>query len=250
MLRRLMLLLAVLLVCATAPAQVMGQPYIFSSSAPQFTPSTSGLVAPSPVLLTNGTEGAPALAPASATGYGWYFTGGNTWRLSFAGSQRMALAAGSLTFTLPDVFEIGDYYANVRYLHLSRAVMGGKSKTLTDAGAAVAVWSCAIPTSDYLGGELIWTAKSTDATDFRATQGVVRFAGVNKAGATTCTINAVGTDLTASSNANTLVCTWTNVTSTTNCNLSVTCTDNTAGTQTMSVVSRLDMPIYQVCAPQ
>jgi hypothetical protein len=137
------------------------------------------------------------------------------------------------------------------YSRVTRYVDGSTAKTLTDAGAAVAVWRCAIPSNDYLGGEIIWSTKSTDATDYRVTQGRIRFAGVNKAGTNTCTaINVVGTDLTASSNANTLVCTWTNVVNTTNCDLSVTCTDNTAASQTMSVNSRLDMPLPQTCTPQ
>jgi hypothetical protein len=136
-------------------------------------------------------------------------------------------------------------------VYVSRTVEGSKSFTLTDAAGAATVWSCAIPTSNYLAGEILWAAKSTDATDYRVTDGRIRFAGVNKAGATTCTISvAVTADLTASSNASTLVCTWTNVSSTTNCLLKVTCTDNTAGTQTMTMNSRLDMPIPQVCTPQ
>jgi len=133
----------------------------------------------------------------------------------------------------------------------TKYIEGSSAKTLTDAAAAVAVWRCAIPSNDYLGGEIIWSTKSTDTTDYRVTQGRIRFAGVNKAGTNTCTaINVVGTDLTASSNANTLVCTWTNVVNTTNCDLSVTCTDNTAASQTMSVNSRLDMPLPQTCTPQ
>jgi len=146
--------------------------------------------------------------------------------------------------------DLGKFDYQWQNIYNSRGLQGSKSKTLIDAAAAASIWSCAVPTSDSIGGELIWTTESTDATDYRVTQGSIRFAGVNKAGTTTCTVGVIGTDLTASSNGNTLVCTWTNVASGTNCLLSATCTDNTAASQTMAVNSRLDMPIPQVCTPQ
>jgi hypothetical protein len=123
------------------------------------------------------------------------------------------------------------------------SMQGSKTKSLTDAGAAVAFVNVAIPASGYAGGEVTWSVTSTDSTDYRVTQGIVRFAGVNKAGTMTCTGNVVGTDLTASSNANTLVCTWTFTTGTASCDVKVTCTDNTAGTQPMTLYGQVNQPI-------
>lgn len=201
----------------------------------------------SPLLLSNGLYGA-AFASDVDTGIGW----GGSGILAFRGNGTLItqLSSSGLIGGASDTFDFGSTFNYWRSLYLSRGIQGAKTKALTDAAAAVSVWSCAIPTSDYLGGDLIWSAKSTDATDFRLTQGTIRFAGINKAGTTTCTIGVIGTDLTASSNGNTLVCTWTNVASTTNCLLSATCTDNTGGSQTMVMNSRLNMPIPQTCTPQ
>ena len=121
---------------------------------------------------------------------------------------------------------------------------GGYKKSLTDAGAAVAIVNAAIADGKYGGGEIMWAAVSTDAADYRVTEGRVRYAGVNKGGTMTCpNPTAVGTDLTASSNANTLVCTWTGAAGTASCDIKVTCTDNTAGSQTMAIYYRVSTPL-------
>jgi hypothetical protein len=126
---------------------------------------------------------------------------------------------------------------------VSRVIMGSKSKSLTDAGAAVTLITVPIASNSYQAGEVIWSAESTDATDYRTTAGRVRWAGISKAATPTCpNPTAVGADLTASSNASTLVCTWTEAVNSTNCDIKVTCTDNTAGTQTMTIRYRVDMP--------
>jgi hypothetical protein len=226
-------------------------------------------------LRNGGTAGTPVAqtqriyyfcdGAACATGYGRGSLGWNasnefliTAEAAGTGTQGKVVIYGSgglyttniRSYNGSDVDSLGLGTAQWMHGYFSRSFQGSKSKTLTDAAAAASIWSCAVPTSDSIGGELIWTTESTDATDYRVTQGAVRFAGVNKAGTTTCTIGVIGTDLTASSNGNTLVCTWTNVASGTNCLLSATCTDNTAAAQTMAVNSRLDMPIPQVCTPQ
>ncbi len=172
--------------------------------------------------------------------------------LQVNGTSSLIWGNTSVTPGTTDTFDLGGVSGNNywRSVHVSRGIQGSKSKTVTDAAAAVAFTRVAVPNNGYAGGELIWDTSSTDATDYRSTTGRIRFAGVNKAGTVTCAVNVVGTDLTASSNANTLVCTWTNVVSTTNCDLSVTCTDNTAGSQTINVNGRLDMPIPNTVTPQ
>lgn len=127
------------------------------------------------------------------------------------------------------------------HLYMSRGIQGAKQKSLTDGAAAVAVVRIPVSAAGYQAGEVLWDAQSTDATDLRVLSGRTRFAAVNKAGTLTCGINVVGTDLLASSNGNILACTWTNVVNTTNCDLSVTCTDDTAGSQSIDIKMRVDM---------
>ena len=137
-----------------------------------------------------------------------------------------------------------------RNLYLSRSIQGSKSKSLTDAGAAVSIWRIAVPTNGYAGGKVIFTANSTDGTDRLTTTGEVTFAGADTAGTVTCGIGTPYGLVTAYRRANTLLCTFTAVTSTTNCDIQVTCTDNKAGTQTMAIESRLDMPAPNTVTPQ
>ena len=137
-----------------------------------------------------------------------------------------------------------------RNLYLSRSIQGSKSKSLTDAGAAVSIWRIAVPTNGYAGGKVIFTANSTDGTDRLTTTGEVTFAGADTAGTVTCGIGTPYGLVTAYRRANTLLCTFTAVTSTTNCDIQVTCTDNLAGAQTMAIESRLDMPTPNTVTPQ
>lgn len=134
----------------------------------------------------------------------------------------------------------------------TESFQASKSKALTDGAAAVSFTRIAVANNSYMGGELLWTATSTDATDYRATVGRTRFAFVNKAGAENCgTPAAVGTDLTTSSNANTLVCTWTATSAAADtCDLQVTCTDNTAAAQTISMKGHLQLTILGTVTPQ
>lgn len=131
------------------------------------------------------------------------------------------------------------------------STQGSVSKSLTDAAAAVSFVRIAIPTGGMIGGKVIWTAQSTDGTDQRALTGSHYFSFADKAGTPTCgTPGLVGTANLTSTNANTLACTITAAASTTNCDLQVTCTDNTAGSQTMSLNYRLDMPTSATVTPQ
>lgn len=209
---------------------------------PHLTCSTASCISTVPFLAPDGSAAAPAYSFSGLTTMGMYRSG-NLLAFSIGGAAQWVISANELYPGTNDTDNIGTGGNNqVAYLFLSRAIEGSKSKSLTDGAAATPVIRVPVATSGYQAGEVIWNAQSTDATDFRTTAGRIRFAGVNKAGTLTCTVNVVGTDLTASSNVNTLVCTWTNVVNTTNCDLSVTCTDNTAGSQTMTINVRADMP--------
>lgn len=133
-----------------------------------------------------------------------------------------------------------------------RSLQGSVSKTLTDAAAAVSFVRIAVATNGYIGGKVIWTANSTDGTDRLATTGEWLFSAADTAGTVTCNAAAaaVSTPSTAYRRGNTLVCTITGATSTTNCDLQVTCTDNKAGDQTPTFEWRLDMPSAATVTPQ
>jgi hypothetical protein len=172
------------------------------------------------------------------------------------GSVRSVTTAGAWYVSqlypgVSDSTALGASSAPFSAINVSRAIQGGKSKSLTDAGAAVSFVRIAVPTNGYIGGKLIFTANSTDGTDRLTTSGEYFFAGADTAGTVTCgTPQAVGTPATAYRRVNTLVCAVTAVTSTTNCDLQVTCTDNLAGNQTMAFEWRLDMPLPTSVTPQ
>ena len=134
-------------------------------------------------------------------------------------------------------------------LGISRSIQGSKSKALTDATAATPFMTVAVPTNGWAGGELIWTATSVSGADQLVANGRVRFWGTDTAGTPVCGINVIGTDGEGhSGGANTLVCTWTNVVSTTFCALSVTCTNDLAAAQAITLYGRADMPTTNTLA--
>jgi len=110
------------------------------------------------------------------------------------------------------------------------------TKALTDAAATTSFVTVAVPTNGHIGGELVWMASSFSGVDQLVANGSIRFWGTDTAGTPVCGINKIGTDGEGhSGGANTLSCTWTNAVSTTNCAVSVTCTNNLAGTQAISL---------------
>jgi hypothetical protein len=134
---------------------------------------------------------------------------------------------------------------------VAQSVQGSRSKALTDAAAAVAIERVAVPTNGYVGMLTSFTANSTDGTNRLTTTGLVSWAGADTAGTPTCGAPVVVGLSTAYKRANTLVCTFTNVVSTTNCDLSVTCTDNLAGVQTMEIEHFIvSMPKPNTYTPQ
>lgn len=131
-----------------------------------------------------------------------------------------------------------------------RSLQGGVSKTIVDAAAAVSFVRIAVPTGTSIGGDVIYTASSTDGTAPLTRQARWSFAGADTAGTVTCGVGAEVGAATAYSRGNTLVCTMTAVTATTNCDLQITCTDNLAAAQTVTFRWRLDMPIPATVTPQ
>jgi hypothetical protein len=128
-------------------------------------------------------------------------------------------------------------------------VQGAKAKSLTDAAAATPFMTVAVATNGWIGGELGWTGTSVSGADQLVAKGRVRFWGATTGTTPVCGINVIGTDGEGhSGGANTLVCTWTNVVASKTCALSVTCTNNLAGTQAITMWGRPDMEIVSTLA--
>jgi len=158
-------------------------------------------------------------------------------RLAFLVS---VLATGALMVGAQGI----DFKGTSDPLYLIRGIQGSKSKTLTDAAAATPVIRVPVATNSFQDGEVVWHATSVEGANRRTVLGRIRFGATDKAGTPVCGIGLVGSDLYIPAfvgDAATLACTWTNVVNTTNCDLSATCTDDTAGDQTITINVRPDM---------
>jgi len=210
---------------------------------PQKGLATTGGTLTGPLLLPDGTAALPGIAFASTPTTGFYF-GSASIQASIAGVNKLTIASSQVFPAATDAYDLGTTGRLFYSFWLARGTQGAKTKALTDAAAATAFMTAAVPTNGWAGGELVWTATSLSGADQLTTQGRIRFAGATTAATPVCTIGVVGTDLAAvSGGANTLICTWTNVVAAQTCALSVTCTNNLAGTQAITMNGRYDMPI-------
>lgn len=77
-----------------------------------------------------------------------------------------------------------------------RLVLAAKQVTLTES-SATPILDVAVPSGSVAGGEVLYTIRADDATDFQALTGRVQWSAVNKGGTLTAAINLVGTETTA-----------------------------------------------------
>ena len=111
--------------------------------------------------------------------------------------------------------------------NLANVSIGGSKATITEASAQ-AIIRVGIPTStNVYGMRVLYTISDINGANYVGRSGAVTVQGGNSSGTATCTIN-VAQDTEAedgsqivTSNAATLTYTWTNVVSTTNCDLSL-----------------------------
>jgi len=280
--RRLALLFVALLSVATVHSQDQIRYYPPAGLA-TMTGTATATTSTVPLLLPDGTAVAPGLSWANSPHTGFfqsgstmYFSHNNTGYIRFGTGLYISGSGGQLAWTAVtpggaaevvleraaantlalknstnnQTFRIYGS-SGTTYLALAEAgLQGSKSKTLTDAAAAASVVSIAVATNSYIGGKIIWTATSTDATDQLATSGEQFFSGVDKAGTVTCGTGAALGTATAYTTAKTLVCTVTVATSTTNCDIQASCTNDTAGSQNVIFNYRLDMPLTATVTPQ
>lgn len=203
-----------------------------------------------PILFPDGVVGAPAISFASDPDTGFYLNG-TTLRYAVGGIQKFFIDTnGSMGWAVNDVAVFGDTSNMLKSIYMRRFIQGSSAKTLTDAAAAASVVRIAVATNSYIGGKIIWTATSTDATDQLTTSGEQFFSGVDKAGTVTCGTGAAVGTATAYTTAKTLVCTVTVATSTTNCDIQASCTNDTVGSQNVIFNWRLDMPLTATVTPQ
>lgn len=162
----------------------------------------------------------------------------------------------SLETETTDFTDLGNAVRNFKSAYLSRSIQGSKSKTLTDAAAAVSFVRIAVPQTvgaNYAGGTVVWTAFAADATPHtQSLSGRETFTAVNNAGSEVCTVDPTAAVTAPNANSSgTLACTLScaNVAADT-VDLQVTC-DTSFGTPTaMTFFYRLDMPVPNTVTPQ
>jgi hypothetical protein len=206
---------------------------------PTCTLGASGCTFTVPILVPAGSAAAPSVASSANPSSGLYFS---TLYPKLAANGNDAL---STTWNAAFNYGIAVNGALIGTTVLTQnSIAGGKTKSLTDAAAATPYVTVAVPTNGWVAGELVWAATSVSGADQLVTTGRIRFAGATTNVTPVCTVGVIGTDLAAvSAGVNTLVCTWTNVVAAQTCALSVTCTNDLAGTQAITMNGRLDMPI-------
>ena len=161
-----------------------------------------------------------------------------------AAGRQFVFNSAQLHPTTTDAVSFGASTVLWKHVYVGQSVQGSKSKALTDAAAATPFMTVAVPTNGWVGGELGWTATSVSGADQLTTVGRIRFAGATTTTTPVCTVGVIGTDLPAvSAGGNTLVCTWTNVVAAQTCALSVTCTNDLAAAQAITLYGRADMQI-------
>jgi hypothetical protein len=227
--RRIMgLALPALLLAVGAQAQGLGQGPGLWSSGP-YDPINLRQDSVSVIALRNGGTAA-ALAPQDVTVYQFCdaepncTTGYNRARLGWslsasyfdiayesagtgtAKSMRLGQGFGSVQFgsavlpVLDASVPLGGVNNRFTRVYLARSVQSGFFKTLTE-GAATGITNVAIAAGSHTGGRLEYCIHAEDAVDQQTRCGEVKFAAVNKAGTTTCTMNPAAPDQTNDGNA-------------------------------------------------
>jgi hypothetical protein len=240
---------AVLLALLALPCVAQAKDFIWYTG-PTPVKGASGWTFDAPILTSDGTAPLPSYSFASDPSLGISKAAANAIGISVSGVLRWYWnVGGHLLPNATNTYDIGSSSINVRVIY-GGITQGSRTKALTDAAAAASVVRIAVATNSYIGGRIQWAATSTDGTDQLATSGEQFFSGVDKAGTVTCGTGAALGTATAYTTAKTLVCTVTVATATTNCDIQVTCTNDTAGTQAIAFNYRLDMPLVATVTPQ
>lgn len=169
-----------------------------------------------------------------------------------SGSGFSADGAGT-TFTphQSDYSSLGEISSNRswRHLYLARAVLGSKSKDITESTATTFV-TVAVPQTagaNFAGGKVIYTVYATDGTDTQVITGELTFSAVNKAGTVTASLTDAQGSPAAS--AGTLTAALTAVGS--GDSVLLKCNAASSLTQTaLKIQYRLDMPQINTVTPE
>lgn len=169
---------------------------------------------------------------------GYYETGSNTLMIDNAPRANEADArAKALIYGVFDADPVNQYVAINGLVKTQTAILGAKTKTLTESSATGFV-DIAVTAGQRISGEVIYEVYAADATDFQTITGRLRYAAVNKGGTTTVTVSEVGTQTTAVS-AGTL--TATNTAAGTTNKITLSCNAVSSLTQTtLEIRYRLD----------
>lgn len=204
-----------------------------------------------PILLPDGTAGAPVLARSGGATNGLYFDASGQLTLTYAGTARLFLGSAYIYPNASDAFTLGDTSKLYSNLFLTRSIQGSKSKALTD-NTATAFVRLTVADDDYEGCHVIYTAYAEDAdTDARQTRtGGVYFAILNTSGTETCAASTGDSAVLVT--AGTLACTFDcNSASAATIDLRATCdTSLDAAAETLTFEYRLDCPSTLTVTPQ
>jgi len=149
--------------------------------------SGGGATFTAPVLLSNGTSGAPALSYASDTDLGFFRGGANDFAIAAGGTDYHFISSA---FTGTASADIGSPTYPWKVLFHNRSTVGSLSKTLADNTKATFATMSLQTADSYTGGDIIWTLYCADASDRVTRSGRLPWAAQTTGGTTTC---AVGT---------------------------------------------------------
>lgn len=108
-------------------------------------------------------------------------TSANNLRLSPMGVDVFGVSTGGLSVYTSDTYDVGATSGYIRYLFVTRGIVGSKSKALVES-TATSFLRVAVPTSESRSVHIKYVVRANDATDFQAISGSIVATVSNKAG--------------------------------------------------------------------
>jgi hypothetical protein len=163
------------------------------------------------------------------------------------GTSVLEFYAAGLLFGTNDSYTIGSSARNAKEIYVARAIMGSKTKALTE-GVATAIVTVAVPENDFTQFRIRWAVFAEDATNQQLRVGENVFGCVNEAGTEVCVSASPFADI-DNTPTGTLACTETYAAGTDAVDFTLDCTSSLTQT-TLDAYYRLDMLNPQTVTPQ
>jgi len=194
----------------------------------QLSVGSGSLVVDAPVLLPDGTAGAPSMAFSSDTDVGLYRISANILGVSVGGGEKVRFGTSDMTMS-SHVLMVDDKV--LKYGSSEDMKVSGELTTLTD-GSATTVLSVVTGDGDNAGITIDYTIDMSDGTENQAQMGQVIVAIVDDAGGV---VASIGDTKQQALSSGTLTTTWTVVT-TDDQSIEIQCNATSSLTTTTSVV--------------